>query len=234
MTRSSRSCGDTGRPSSSGSTRRGPAAARNAGVAGKPSTDVVLFTDDDCVPAPGWAATLAASGRSGTGPHGRRRAHGAELPQRVRRRLADDRAARVEHTTRLLRDVATSRCPRTTLLEIPFDVPFAEASGEDRDWCARVLACRGPGLRASLVRRAALPDSTRASASSVSHARYGRASTSAPASAGREPTARGSSHPRRFRPGRRRRCARRPGSGRNARRLPLVLTGRAPSRPPLA
>ena len=39
---------------------RGPAAARNAGVRAARGR-VVLLTDDDCVPAPGWAAALAAA-----------------------------------------------------------------------------------------------------------------------------------------------------------------------------
>ena len=39
---------------------RGPAAARNAGIR-TARADVVLLTDDDCVPAPGWAAALAAA-----------------------------------------------------------------------------------------------------------------------------------------------------------------------------
>ena len=38
---------------------RGPAAARNAGVAAA-RAPVVCFTDDDCEPVPGWAAALAA------------------------------------------------------------------------------------------------------------------------------------------------------------------------------
>ena len=38
----------------------GPAAARNAGVRAA-RAEVVLLTDDDCVPAPGWAAALAAA-----------------------------------------------------------------------------------------------------------------------------------------------------------------------------
>jgi GT2 family glycosyltransferase len=39
---------------------RGPAAARNTGWRAA-SGDVIAFTDDDCVPAPGWAAALVAA-----------------------------------------------------------------------------------------------------------------------------------------------------------------------------
>lgn len=40
-------------------TSRGPAAARNAGLA-RVHTDLVAFLDSDCVPRPGWLAALAA------------------------------------------------------------------------------------------------------------------------------------------------------------------------------
>jgi GT2 family glycosyltransferase len=39
---------------------RGPAAARNAGWRAA-AAGVIAFTDDDCVPAPGWAAALEAA-----------------------------------------------------------------------------------------------------------------------------------------------------------------------------
>src|SRR6478609_4994583 len=39
---------------------RGPAAARNAGWRAATGS-VVAFTDDDCVPSPGWAAALAGA-----------------------------------------------------------------------------------------------------------------------------------------------------------------------------
>ena len=44
--------------------RRGPGAARNAGVRAA-RAPIVCFTDDDCEPAPGWAETLAEALRAG-------------------------------------------------------------------------------------------------------------------------------------------------------------------------
>ena len=48
----------------------GPAAARNAGWRAA-SAGLVAFTDDDCVPAPGWAAALLAAARDGAVVQGR-------------------------------------------------------------------------------------------------------------------------------------------------------------------
>ena len=44
----------------------GPAAARNAGWRAS-GGDLVAFTDDDCVPAPGWLAALVAAAGAGAG-----------------------------------------------------------------------------------------------------------------------------------------------------------------------
>ena len=139
MTRSRRWCGGAPRRAPP-VPRRGAAAARNAG-ARQALTDVVLFTDDDCVPGRGWGVTLAA--RVAAAPA---RTIVGELTEPGSRsafvRASQSIVQTVEHTTGFC---ATSNvgCHRTTLLEIPFDVSFAEASGEDRDWCARVIGAGG-------------------------------------------------------------------------------------------
>ena len=116
---------------------RGPAAARNAGVAAA-TAPVVCFTDDDCEPAPGWLEALLAPIEAGAalaaGP--------TVVPESAN---AYDRA------TQLIVDrlVSSSRsgfvpasnlaCARSLLLELPFDERYP-LYGEDRDWCARVHA----------------------------------------------------------------------------------------------
>lgn len=122
---------------------RGPAAARNAGARAA-RAPVVCFTDDDCAPVPGWAAALA-----------RRIAEGAAASAGPTRDAAQSPAATAaqaitSHLTEGSLDPSTGRlafaptcnlaCRTDVLLGLPFDERYPLAAGEDRDWCARLLA----------------------------------------------------------------------------------------------
>lgn len=113
---------------------RGPAAARNAGIA-VARGDHVLLIDDDCVALPGWAETLVAA----VGGSDRLVVAGtvSVIPAASTwTRASELLAADAEHAIGFFR--TNNLCARRELLlEIPFDERFRAAAGEDRDWCAR-------------------------------------------------------------------------------------------------
>jgi len=126
---------------------RGPAAARNAGVRAARAA-VVCFTDDDCEPVPAWAAALTArvAGAATPGPdaaagptrNGRPRSVVAAAAQAVATHLAEATIDAAGH----MRFAPTSNlaCRAEVCAAVPFDESYPLAAGEDRDWCARMLA----------------------------------------------------------------------------------------------
>ncbi len=122
---------------------RGPATARNLGARAALG-EVICFTDDDCVPEPGWAAALAGVAAADGAAAGRTLAPpGAAATVRASQAI-------VEHLTLSSLDPATGRLgfaptcnlavAREALASLPFDERFPAAAGEDRDWSDRAGA----------------------------------------------------------------------------------------------
>lgn len=122
----------------------GVATARNTGVA-HARGDLLLFTDDDCVPSSDWATALAQRLRSGADV-----VAGPVLAARPGRsldvawQLISDRL--VEDHSYLLGGNFGARAE--ALAAVPFDTSFDGVGAEDRDWWARV---REHGLRVEFV-----------------------------------------------------------------------------------
>jgi len=125
---------------------RGPAAARNAGVRAA-RAPVVCFTDDDCEPVPNWAVALAdrladiadaADAVAGPTRNGRTRSVVAAAAQAVATHLAEATIDAAGH----MRFAPTSNlaCRAEVCAAVPFDETYPLAAGEDRDWCARLVA----------------------------------------------------------------------------------------------
>jgi mycofactocin glycosyltransferase len=121
---------------------RGPAWARNEGVR-RARGEVVCFTDDDCVPSPGWVEALTAPllcgvGQVATGPVSMGR--GATAADRaweaivayLQRQAAGSGTASPGFVV-----TANLAASRELLERLPFDETFPAAAGEDRDWGER-------------------------------------------------------------------------------------------------
>jgi GT2 family glycosyltransferase len=124
----------------------GPATARNAG-ASRAAGEIILFTDDDCVPDPDWAGRLsaacpdggAAAGETVTAVEGNVFAVTSQLLTSGLQRasLRPDGTLGFAPTSNL----AVSR---ELFARVPFDASFPAAAGEDREWCARAAAVGAP------------------------------------------------------------------------------------------
>ena len=113
---------------------RGPAAARNAGWRAA-RTELVAFTDDDCLPAPGWVAALAAAAGDGAVVQGRVEPLPAE-----RGRLGPFARTLVVESAGPFFQTANILYERALLERLGgFDETYAFPAGEDTDlgWRAR-------------------------------------------------------------------------------------------------
>ncbi len=124
---------------------RGPAAARNRGVA-EAEGAVICLTDDDCRPAPEWLAAIvdrfsqegrASAALAGPTLTGNAGDVFAVASQVVTNHLAASSADLVVGTLGFA-PTSNLACRRELLLEVPFDERFPLAAGEDREWCANV------------------------------------------------------------------------------------------------
>jgi glycosyltransferase involved in cell wall biosynthesis len=126
---------------------RGAAWARNEGVR-RARGEVVCFTDDDCEPEPGWAATLAApvlAGEAEATAGATVAAPGAPAAERAWAAIV----ARLQLQASVpgspspgFAPTANLACSRRLLEALPFDEAFPGAAGEDREWATRA-ALRG-------------------------------------------------------------------------------------------
>ncbi len=150
---------------------KGSGAARNAGAGGARS-ELLCFTDDDCIPDPEWLATLHARLRNGAAVVAGRTVNGKPL---------SSLAAASQLVSNAVFDFAGERgapasnlaCRRTVALEVKFDEMYAGIAAEERDWYARVIAA---GYDVTLEPRAVVHHMPAVSSSEFvrRHLRYGR------------------------------------------------------------
>jgi glycosyltransferase involved in cell wall biosynthesis len=119
----------------------GPAAARNEG-ARQARGAILCFTDDDCVPEVDWVEQLTAAIEQGLDAvAGTTLSDGGALADASELVAQAPAAARPSDGGALLFAPSNNlACTKAAFDEVPFDESYPEAAGEDREWCARLLA----------------------------------------------------------------------------------------------
>ena len=119
----------------------GPAAARNAGARAASGT-YLCFTDDDCAPEQDWAKHLVNALREGADAAG-----GHTVPSRGPLAEASETIARAPVRVLAVDDASVTfspsnnlACTKSVFQASPFDERYPNAAGEDREWCARLIA----------------------------------------------------------------------------------------------
>lgn len=123
---------------------QGPAAARNTGARAAAGS-FLCFTDDDCEPAADWSEHLVSRLEAGAdavagvtigegGPLAVASEIVAHAPAAVPVRDGHELAFAPSNNL---------ACTRETFAATPFDESFPDAAGEDREWCARLIANGG-------------------------------------------------------------------------------------------
>jgi GT2 family glycosyltransferase len=121
---------------------RGAAAARNTGAAST-EAPLILLTDDDCEPDPRWVERLAAPLRDGAAATAgiTRGAKGERALESASQLIADFLAtATRDGDTQMFAASSNLGARAEVLAKLPFDEAYSGSGGEDRDWCARLLA----------------------------------------------------------------------------------------------
>lgn len=138
---------------------RGPAAARNAGLARALSlgATTVLFTDVDCVPDPGWAQALVGALEAGShaAVGGVTRALGTTFLDRYHdfAGTLNGRWNLPGYETLLYATTCNMAVRASALERVRFDERFPMAAGEDYDFCHRLKAAGTIGLAPAAVVR---------------------------------------------------------------------------------
>lgn len=130
----------------------GPAAARNAGARAARGS-FLCFTDDDCAPCQDWVEQLVETLR-----HGADAAAGTTIARGGALAEASEIVAHAPASA-TARDGGLSFAPSNNLActkaifdSTPFDESYPHAAGEDREWCARLIAS-GHTLRSAPAAR---------------------------------------------------------------------------------
>jgi glycosyltransferase involved in cell wall biosynthesis len=131
----------------------GPAAARNAGARAAGGS-FLCFTDDDCAPAADWAERLVDALHSGAdaAAGSTESSDGALATASEIVAHAPSTASAPNSSDLLFAPSNNLACTRAVFEATPFDESYPYAAGEDRDWCARLVAA-GYDLRSEPAAR---------------------------------------------------------------------------------